>query len=374
VKARGEQIPIPILAAAMSGVLHGLHSAHEARTEHGEPLDIVHRDISPQNIIVGRDGSTRVFDFGVAKAVGRLQTTREGQIKGKLGYMAPELFHGARPTREVDIYGAAVVLWEGITGTRLFAGGHEADVVGRILRGAVPTPAREGETIAPGLAALVKRGLDLDPSRRFPTARDMAFALEAEVPLAIPSTVGTWVEAVAADVLHQRAARVAEIEIHSSPLPDDAPVFELPSEVSLRVTEGLPTQTTSISVTTGQPEPALRKRRATTAIVGGLVLVATASGAMYLGLRRPSPVTTDTVPATSAPAVASVAPIEAIEAAAAPQASSASAPSAPPPTPTPVAQATTSAPATAGPNTKATPAPHSSAPRRPSRHNGLFVE
>ena len=83
-----------VIATIMSGVAHGLHAAHEAKNEQGEPLDIVHRDVSPQNVLVGIDGAPRVLDFGVAKAVGRLQTTREGQIKGKLSYMAPEQLHG----------------------------------------------------------------------------------------------------------------------------------------------------------------------------------------------------------------------------------------------------------------------------------------
>src|SRR5438094_9657465 len=82
-------MPVPIVGAVMSGVLQGLHAAHEARNERGEPLDVVHRDVSPQNVLVGVDGVARVLDFGVAKAIGRLQTTRDGQIKGKTAYMSP---------------------------------------------------------------------------------------------------------------------------------------------------------------------------------------------------------------------------------------------------------------------------------------------
>src|SRR5277367_6228356 len=109
-----------VIATIMAGVLHGLHAAHEAKNEQGEPLGIVHRDVSPQNILVGTDGVPRVLDFGVAKAVGRLQTTREGQSKGKLSYMAPEQLHGAGVTRQTDVYAAAVVTWEALTGKRLF--------------------------------------------------------------------------------------------------------------------------------------------------------------------------------------------------------------------------------------------------------------
>ena len=89
------------------------------RTSDGEPLGIVHRDVSPQNILVGTDGVARVLDFGVAKAAGRVQTTRDGQIKGKLAYMAPEQLRGEHVDR-ADVYAAGVVLWEALTGRRLF--------------------------------------------------------------------------------------------------------------------------------------------------------------------------------------------------------------------------------------------------------------
>src|SRR5580692_2033966 len=88
--ARGERIPLKVTVAIVSGMLHGLHAAHEAKDERGEPLGIVHRDVSPQNVLVGIDGVARVLDFGVAKARGRLHTTQDGRVKGKLSYMAPE--------------------------------------------------------------------------------------------------------------------------------------------------------------------------------------------------------------------------------------------------------------------------------------------
>src|SRR5689334_6854534 len=107
--ARGEPIPMQIAVTVITDMLHGLHAAHEATNEHGEPLHIVHRDVSPHNILVGADGISRVLDFGIAKAIGRLHNTREGQIKGKLAYMAPELIRAGQVTRRTDIFVAAVV-------------------------------------------------------------------------------------------------------------------------------------------------------------------------------------------------------------------------------------------------------------------------
>jgi serine/threonine-protein kinase len=104
--SRNEHIPPAMVATMLVGVLQGLHAAHEAKSDQGEPLGIVHRDVSPHNIIVGTDGIARVLDFGVAKATGRIQTTRDGQLKGKLAYMAPEQIHG-EVTRSTDVYAAA---------------------------------------------------------------------------------------------------------------------------------------------------------------------------------------------------------------------------------------------------------------------------
>src|ERR1019366_7046955 len=117
-RVAGARMPANIGLAVVGGMLQGLHAAHEARNDRGEPLELVHRDVSPQNVLVGIDGIARLLYFGVAKAAGRLQTTREGQLKGKLAYMAPEQVHGAALTRRADIYGASVVLWEVLTGRR----------------------------------------------------------------------------------------------------------------------------------------------------------------------------------------------------------------------------------------------------------------
>src|SRR5258708_2848873 len=118
--ARKSRIPPPVACALVTDVLLGLHAAHEATDDHGQPLGIVHRDVSPENVLVGADGTARVLDFGVAKAVGRLQVTREGQIKGKIPYMSPEQVRGHALGRATDIFSASAVLWEMLAGRRLF--------------------------------------------------------------------------------------------------------------------------------------------------------------------------------------------------------------------------------------------------------------
>lgn len=214
-RAEGKFVPPEFAAAIMVAVLNGLHAAHEATSERGEPLEIVHRDVSPHNILVGIDGVARVLDFGVAKAAGRVQSTRQGQLKGKLAYMPPEQIRGT-VDRTTDVYSCGVVLWETLTGRRLFNGDNEAVVFSRVLEAVVEPPSKYAPGIPPALDALILRSLDRDPSKRFPTARDMARALEKSLPLVPATDVGEWVERLAGKSLADRAARIARIESQSS--------------------------------------------------------------------------------------------------------------------------------------------------------------
>jgi hypothetical protein len=207
-----ERPPHDVICSIVSGTLHGLHAAHEAKSERGEPLGIVHRDVSPQNILVGVDGVARVLDFGIAKAAGRAQITRDGQVKGKMAYVAPEQFQLGTVNRKVDIYAAAVVLWEALTGERLFRGESEGATIARVLTGEVQPPSAFDATLSPELDALVLRGLNRDPAERFDTARDMALALEACASLAPPSRVGEWVEHMAGNSLVRRAQAISQVE------------------------------------------------------------------------------------------------------------------------------------------------------------------
>jgi serine/threonine-protein kinase len=207
----GRPIPVPIVVAILVGVLEGLHAAHEATNDRGEPLGIVHRDVSPHNILVGTDGVARVLDFGVAKAAGRLQTTRDGQLKGKISYMAPEQIQGS-VDRTTDVYAASVVLWEALTGRRLFFAENEARTLANVLYPKVEPPSRIARGVSTALDAIVMRGLDPNPAARFATAREMARALQMTIPPAPSFAVGDWVESTAGTTIQSRASRVASIE------------------------------------------------------------------------------------------------------------------------------------------------------------------
>ncbi len=211
-RAKHERIPLRITIAIMSNMLHGLHAAHEAKSEKGEPLGIVHRDVSPQNVIVGVDGVARVLDFGIAKAADQVHLTREGELKGKLVYMAPEQLLGEQLTRRTDIFSAGVVLWECLTGQRLFDSDSQSALLARARMQKVDAPSEFAPEIPPTLDAIVAKGLALDPKDRWPTAREMALALEDAVQPATTTQVSAWVEEVASKALTERQQRIDEIE------------------------------------------------------------------------------------------------------------------------------------------------------------------
>jgi serine/threonine-protein kinase len=203
--------PASVTASIVCGILHGLHAAHEARDEAGKALNIVHRDVSPQNVMVGTDGIARLLDFGVAKAAVRLQSTYEGQVKGKIAYMAPEQLDHHQATRSSDIYATAVLFWEGLAGKRLFEAASEGQLVSRVLAGPSAPPSASSPEVSSALDAIVMRGLSRDPRARFASAREMALAIERTVEIARASQVGEWVENAARPLLAKKADRVAEL-------------------------------------------------------------------------------------------------------------------------------------------------------------------
>src|SRR5882724_4039770 len=215
VSTKGARIPAPLAAAIVCGLLHGLHAAHNVKNEKGKLLGLVHRDVSPQNVLVGTDGVARLLDFGVAKAAGRMQVTTNGEVKGKLAYMAPEQVKGT-VTPQSDVYSAAAVLWEALTCERLFNDVTWNNIAQVIMHREVGPPSRLVSNLPAALDAIVLRGLEKDPRKRFASARDMALAIEKCIPLAPAHEVGAWVEQTALEVLAERAQKIAEIESRSS--------------------------------------------------------------------------------------------------------------------------------------------------------------
>jgi serine/threonine-protein kinase len=247
-----EPMPQRIAVSIASGVLLGLHAAHEARDTRGLPLNLVHRDVSPHNVIVGVDGMARVLDFGVAKANGRAQNlTRQGHIKGKLGYMAPEQLAGEAVRRESDVYSAAVVLWECLTGRKLFEGSNQAIAIARACPMDIEPPSRIRSGITPEMDAVVLKGLAYDPVDRFSTAREMAAALERIEGAVSVLEVAEWVEIVAGQQIHLRAQQLQTFEQSVASRLPEAPDLQT-AETATAARRDLSADTTAPE---GKPSP-----------------------------------------------------------------------------------------------------------------------
>ncbi len=312
--ARLQKTPLPLSIAAtiVAGALEGLHAAHEAMNDRGEPLSIVHRDVSPQNILVGSDGVPRLVDFGVAKAVGRVQSTREGHVKGKAGYMPPEQLRGETVDRRADVYASAVVLWELLTGKRLFAADSPAATMMLVLEQAVLPPSHFNPEVREALDGIVMRGLAHDAELRYSTAEQMAQALEQAVPPATARQIAQWVTGLAAESLRERAKLVARAEATPTTSGDEPslPISGIAPRSRLQGAIEAPSQVSTISVSS--PARARAAGRGSPAIVVGAAAIAVLSAAVAVAAwwtRAPraldnAPVAASSVATPSAPAPA----------------------------------------------------------------------
>lgn len=291
---RKEPIPVKIALRIIIDVLEGLQAAHTAKDENGQPLGIVHRDVSPHNILVGVDGTARVVDFGIAKATVRASTTREGHIKGKLGYMAAEQLSGEEEDARTDVYGASVVLWEMLTSERLFHATNEGNLLARVLEGMVTPPERIRRDLPEALSKAVLRGLNRDPQARFQSAREMAIYLESIETPAAAREVGEWVVHLGGDELVQRRARIDEIERGIA-----TPVESSPSQEEKTVTVSSPSEGAADRASSGSGS----RRRSVALIAGALLLIGIGGAA---ALVRPS--SSANVPAVDASLAAAVEP------------------------------------------------------------------
>ena len=160
-------------------VLKGLDAIHNLHSEHGEFLEVVHRDITPDNILVGRDGLARICDLGVAKARERLAATSGLSLKGKLPYMAPEYLRRSPVDCRVDLFAAGVCLWEALAHQSLFRGGSAEETIGNVLSSAVLPPS-EFRSGAEHLDRIVLRALERNPQRRFQSATEFLAELPGD--------------------------------------------------------------------------------------------------------------------------------------------------------------------------------------------------
>jgi hypothetical protein len=212
VLARNARVPVPVAVALVLDVLAGLQAAHDARTSDGRPLRVVHRDVSPQNVMVDREGRARLVDFGVAHAVDRAQLTMPGEVKGKAGYMAPEQVRGGAVDGRADTYAAAIVLWELLTGQRLFAGESFAASMLKQLQQVPEPPGRHRSEVPATLDSVVLRALSKEPAARHASAAELAAALARASPPAPRAEVAAFFRVHAAQAYQEQSEVLARAE------------------------------------------------------------------------------------------------------------------------------------------------------------------
>ncbi|MEJ7733405.1 MAG: serine/threonine-protein kinase, partial [Polyangiaceae bacterium] len=206
--ARGERMPRRHVTAILCGVLDGLHAAHEARGERGEELGVVHRDVTPRNVLVGTDGVPRLIDFGIARAAMRdAPATRTGALRGTPYYVSPEQLVGGPIRRQTDLYLAGLLLWEMLSGRKLSREVHnEAQFMVLVSSGRLPPVRTYVRDLEEALEKVLWRAMETRGEDRFATAAEMSAALAAALPPSTPAELGAWVEALAAPDLARRAA------------------------------------------------------------------------------------------------------------------------------------------------------------------------
>jgi len=200
----GVELPAPLIATIIVRLLEALDYAHGATDDDGVPLGIIHRDISPSNVMISRAGEVKLLDFGIARATERLQATTTGAIRGKYSYMSPQQAAGAALDARSDLFSVGVLMWELLTGVRPFDGDSDLLTLDRI-RFHDPGPLREAAPDVPApVAAVVERLLEKDPELRFPSAEAAMRALMAWLneigAVIVPRDVSAWLERVLATI------------------------------------------------------------------------------------------------------------------------------------------------------------------------------
>ena len=260
-RRRNQRIPHALCALIIAEVAKGLDYAHNRKDESGVPMEIVHRDVSPQNVLVSHEGAVKIADFGIARA--RMISEETGIIKGKFSYMSPEQARGTRVDRRSDVYALGVMLVEMLMGRAMYPGIQGMEVLEQVRDGRVTRPSSVDLTVPPELEAIAMRALALDREERYQTARSLAGALSR------------W--------LHdqEEVVDLAELERFVSDL--------APREPTMLVDAPVPMEATALSMPSGLPLPGhreVRERRGVVVVAGRLRQTqspeVTGSGAMHV--------------------------------------------------------------------------------------------
>ena len=305
-------LPLPIVLRFMIDALAGLHCAHELVDDDGQPLSLVHRDVTPANILLGADGVARLTDFGVARAESRLSSTRGGQVKGKIPYMPPEQIMSEDLDRRCDIYAAGAVFWEALIGRRLFQADNDGAILQGILAGAPATPRQVDPAVPEAIDRVCMRALARKRAERFATAAEFSDAIEqaaqeAGITVASSRAVASFVESSGAyKKIHPKelaALKQGVLVDARQPIPSrpsGSGAASAPSQPEPRtspthpsqITSGAPitagSQVTSAGAALSAPT-ALPARRRVAPLLGAVIGVGVVLGIAAFALQSPGP-------------------------------------------------------------------------------------
>lgn len=234
----GGLVPPVVLASIVVDALRGLHAAHESRDERGQTRHLVHRDVSPHNILVGLDGIARMTDFGVAKILDENGASMTQVLRGKAGYLAPEQVAMRPLDRRTDVFAMGTVLWEALTGARLFRGKDLAETIAKVQSANVPFPTAVAPAAPRHIAACAMRALEREPDRRYPSAEamrvDLVSAAASEGWRLSADVVASFVDGVVGAAVRERVRRATSSDEGTSTVPD---ARSIPLVVSASVSE-----------------------------------------------------------------------------------------------------------------------------------------
>ncbi|MCA9580214.1 MAG: serine/threonine protein kinase [Myxococcales bacterium] len=239
-----EQIPVGVAVEVLAQSAQGLHDAHEARTPAGTPLGIVHRDVSPQNVLIGGDGRARITDFGVARAMLRRTDTTTGELKGKLAYFSPEQISDDHIDRRSDVFALGIVAWETMTGRRLFKAENPLALLDRIVNMPIPPVSKFNPAVPDEVNTVLQRALKRDRNLRYPTTQEMANELReaARHHMLLPdrSAVASFIQEAAGDRLRklEESIRLALDDEAATPNPALSAYPDASSGVTMRSEHG----------------------------------------------------------------------------------------------------------------------------------------
>jgi serine/threonine protein kinase len=258
-------LPLEVVVEIAACAAAGLHAAHELKSDRGDPLCLVHRDVSPANVLIGYDGSVKLIDFGVAKVAGKAVHTQNGLIKGKFGYMSPEQLQGLPLDRRADVFSLGVVLWEMLTLCRLYSGASDYDL-GRMVceEDAVPPSELRGD-VPPELDRIVLRCLAKAPADRYATCAELAHDL---APLRAPRAQAR--HAIAAVARESMPARLQWIEqVLRAPVPLIEPPLAVAPDTTVPTEPPTPEVLERLSApVAGPPEPVWEPESAACVVPG----------------------------------------------------------------------------------------------------------